>query len=51
MMTPEYARTMARYNEELNRRIYSAAQRLSDEQRRSNEGAFWKSIHATLSHL
>lgn len=51
MITPEYARTMARYNEELNRRIYSAAQRLSDEQRRSNEGAFWKSIHATLSHL
>jgi uncharacterized damage-inducible protein DinB len=51
MITPEYARTMARYNEELNRRIYGAAQRLSDEQRRSDEGAFWKSIHATLSHL
>lgn len=51
MITPEYARTMARYNAELNRRVYGAALRLSDEQRRSDEGAFWKSIHATLSHL
>jgi uncharacterized damage-inducible protein DinB len=51
MITPEYARTMARYNAELNRRVYSAALRLSDEQRRSDEGAFWKSIHSTLNHL
>ena len=51
MITPEYARTMARYNAELNRRVYGAALRLSDAQRRSDEGAFWKSIHGTLSHL
>src|SRR5690606_19838328 len=49
--TPEYARTMARYNAELNRRVYGAALRLSDAQRRTDEGAFWKSIHSTLCHL
>jgi uncharacterized damage-inducible protein DinB len=42
---------MAAYNAEMNRRIYGAAGRLSDEQRRRDEGAFWKSIHGTLCHL
>lgn len=51
MITPAYAQTMARYNSELNRRVYGAAQRLSDSQRRADEGVFWKSIHGTLSHL
>lgn len=51
MITPEYIRTMAAYNAEMNRRIYAAAERLSDEQRRRDEGAFWKSIHGTLCHL
>ncbi|WMT86303.1 DinB family protein [Pelagibacterium sp. 26DY04] len=51
MITPDYARTMARYNAELNRRIYGAALRLSDEQRREDCGAFWGSIHGTLNHL
>ena len=51
MITPEYVRTMAAYNAEMNRRIYSAASRLSDEERRAARGAFWGSIHATLSHV
>lgn len=51
MITPDYARTMARYNAELNRRIYGAALRLTDAQRREAAGAFWGSIHGTLSHL
>lgn len=51
MITPAYAQTMARYNGELNRRIYGAALRLSDPQRREDLGAFWKSIHGTLCHL
>ena len=51
MITPAYVRTMAAYNEEMNRRLYEAAARLSDEERRRDRGAFWHSIHGTLNHL
>jgi len=51
MITPDYVRTMAAYNAEMNRRIYDAAARLSDEERRRNRGAFWGSIHGTLNHI
>ena len=33
MITPDFVRTMAAYNAEMNRRIYGAAARLSDEAR------------------
>jgi uncharacterized damage-inducible protein DinB len=42
---------MATYNAEMNRRIYAAAQRLSDAERQRQRGAFWGSIHGTLCHL
>lgn len=51
MITPDYARTMARYNAELNRRVYGAALRLTDAQRREDGGAFFGSIHGTLCHI
>ena len=51
MITPAYVRTMAAYNLEMNRRLYDAAERLSDENRRAPHGAFWGSIHGTLAHL
>ncbi len=51
MITPAYVRTMAAYNAELNRRVYGAAATLSETQRREDCGAFWRSIHGTLSHL
>ena len=51
MITPAYAKTMARYNAEMNRRIYGAAARLSDVERRAVRGAFWGSIHGTLNHI
>jgi uncharacterized damage-inducible protein DinB len=41
MITPSYVRTMAAYNSEMNRRLYAAASRLSDEERRRDRGAFW----------
>ena len=50
MITPDYARFMARYNRWQNRSIYTAADGLADEQRKSDQGAFFKSIHATLNH-
>src|SRR5690242_12296800 len=51
MITPAYVRTMAAYNAEMNRRLYRAAARLSDTERRQPRGAFWGSIHGTLNHL
>jgi len=51
MITPAYIRTMAEYNAEMNRRLYAAAARLSDTERREPHGAFWGSIHGTLTHI
>jgi uncharacterized damage-inducible protein DinB len=46
-----YVQMMAQYNAEINRRVFAAAQRLSDGDRRQQRGAFWGSIHGTLCHL
>ena len=51
MITPAYIRTMAAYNAEMNRRLYGAAARLSEAERRAPRGAFWGSIQATLTHI
>ncbi len=51
MITPAYVRTMAAYNAEMNRRLYGAAARLSDDERRLPRGAFWGAVHGTLSHI
>jgi len=51
LVNPDYVRTMATYNAEMNRRIYAAAERLPDAARRLPRGAFWGSIHGTLCHL
>lgn len=51
MISPEYARTFARYNRWMNRKLYEGAARLTDAQRKEDVGAFFKSIHGTLNHL
>jgi uncharacterized damage-inducible protein DinB len=51
MISPAYVRLMAEYNAEMNRRLYAAAGRLTDAERKANRGAFWGSIHGTLNHL
>ncbi|GEP10411.1 DinB family protein [Methylobacterium gnaphalii] len=51
MITPDFAQTMAAYNAVLNTKIYAAAARLSDAERKAERGAFWRSIHGTLNHL
>jgi len=51
MVTPAYVRTMAAYNAEMNRRLYDAAARILDHDRRQDRGAFWGSLHGTLCHL
>lgn len=51
MITAAYVRTMAAYNAEMNRRLYDAAAHLSETERRASRGAFWGSIHGTLTHI
>ena len=51
MITPAHARLMARYNAWQNESLYTAADGLSDEERRRDRGAFFGSIHATFNHL
>ena len=51
LITPAYVRTMAAYNAEMNRRLYAAAGRIADAERRLERGAFWGSLHGTLCHL
>ena len=42
---------MAEYNRWMNEKLYAAAARLSDAQRKQDRGAFFKSLHGTLDHL
>lgn len=51
MITPEYVRLMAAYTRWQNASIYTAANTLTDAERRQPRGAFFGSIHATLNHL
>ena len=51
MITVDYVRMMAKYNSEMNRRIFADAEVLTDAQRRDDRGLFWKSLHGTLNHL
>jgi uncharacterized damage-inducible protein DinB len=51
MIDAAYAQRMARYNRWQNDNLYSVADALSDGERRRERGAFFGSIHGTLSHL
>lgn len=44
-------RWLARYNRWMNQRLYAACELLSDEERKRQRGAFFGSIHHTLTHL
>ena len=46
-----YAETMAQYNHWMNLKLYTVCAEMSDEQRREDRGAFFKSIDGTLNHL
>lgn len=51
MISPAYISTMARYNAWQNASVYDACDKLSDDQRKEDRGAFFRSIHATLNHI
>lgn len=42
---------LAKYNRWMNEKVYGAVAQLSDEERRRDVGAFFKSAQATLSHI
>lgn len=46
-----HAQCLALYNRWQNRSLYGCADRLSDEERRRERGAFFGSIHKTLGHV
>jgi uncharacterized damage-inducible protein DinB len=47
----QYTVLMAEYNAFMNDKLYSMCGALTDEERKLDRGAFFKSIHGTLSHL
>lgn len=51
MISNIHLRTMARYNRWQNESLYAAAATLPDARRREACGAYWGSIHGTLTHL
>lgn len=51
MMSPEWLGACSRYNRWMNERLYGVAATLSDEARKRDAGAFFKSIHGTFNHL
>jgi uncharacterized damage-inducible protein DinB len=51
MPDPMQFRLMAAYNRWMNGKVYDAAARLSDEERKRDLGAYFRSVHGTLNHL
>ncbi len=51
MVSPEVLAAYARYNRWMNDKLYALAATLSDDVRKRDDGAFFKSIHGTFNHL
>jgi len=51
MTSLTHAQTMAAYNRWMNERLYALCAELSDEERKRDLRAFFRSIHGTLNHL
>jgi uncharacterized damage-inducible protein DinB len=51
MSHPEHFVLLARYNTWMNARLYDVAAALSDEERKRDLKAFFRSVHGTLNHL
>jgi uncharacterized damage-inducible protein DinB len=46
-----YYATIARYNQWMNQKLYAVCADIPDRDRKSDRGAFFKSIHGTLNHI
>ncbi|HKA55307.1 MAG TPA: DinB family protein [Candidatus Binatia bacterium] len=48
MITSRYCTTMAQYNSWMNAKLYELCATLTDEERKRDHRAFFRSIHGTL---
>lgn len=51
MRIADHAAGMAAYNTWMNESLYARAAELSDEERKRDLGAFFRSVHGTLNHI
>ncbi|AEF55252.1 DinB family protein [Marinomonas posidonica] len=51
MISQEYCQKLAVYHSLMNQQLYSACEKLSDNERKEDNKLFFKSIHGTLNHL
>jgi uncharacterized damage-inducible protein DinB len=51
MLDRDFVRLMAEYNTWMNDKVYTACATLPDAERKLDRGAFFQSIHGTLSHI
>ncbi len=51
MISVEYCQLLARYNRWMNERLFAAAAQIDAAERTRDRGAFFGSIHRTLSHI
>lgn len=42
---------LAKYNQRANKRLYKSCAKLSDDERKKDRDAFFRSIHGTLNHI
>lgn len=48
---PALYQRMAKYNSWMTEKVYAAAGRLDDAERKADRGAFFRSVHSTLNHI
>ncbi len=51
MITKEQVRLLAKYNKWMNDKVYQASSELSDQTRKADAKASYKSVHSTLNYL
>ncbi|MEP0232979.1 DinB family protein [Roseibium sp.] len=51
MIDPKLYQTMAVYNGWMTDKLYDTCAQVSDDERKADKGAFFKSIHSTLNHI
>ncbi len=51
MIAKESFELMTRYNQWMNEKLYQVCAGISDQERKKDLGAFFKSVHGTLNHL
>jgi len=51
MLDRDYVLLMSSYNAWMNEKVYATCEKLSDDERKLDRGAFFRSIHGTLNHL